>query len=125
EIKEADDSHTVLQLTAKVVGELNELSGDIIRVIVETAPHEETAAQTHETAIQRCREALAIPAQRLASIGALKEGLDVPSAVDILWFYFGFGSRHTLVHQNGWAAERAERWLMEQVADALVKRTHG
>jgi hypothetical protein len=40
---------------------------------------------------------------------ALRDGMDVKQAVDVLWFYFGYSGLFTLRHENGWSYERAKR----------------
>ncbi|MFI6937531.1 hypothetical protein [Streptomyces sp. NPDC050287] len=53
-------------------------------------------------------------ARRLEEIDALKQGLDVPAATDILWFYFGYASYFTLTEENKWTLRQAEQWLFER-----------
>jgi hypothetical protein len=51
---------------------------------------------------------------------ALKPGLSVKRATDILWFYLGRGAWHLLVSDRRWSWDDAERWLTEQVCAALI-----
>jgi hypothetical protein len=57
----------------------------------------------------------------LAALGALREGMDLNEAVDLLWFYFGYWTLFTLVDDNGWSWERAEKWLADQASGALLR----
>jgi len=47
--------------------------------------------------------------------GALRPGLTIPRAADILWFYLGPWSYRVLVTERGWTLDEYETWL----ADAL------
>ena len=60
-------------------------------------------------------------AQRLADLGALRDGLDLKQAVDVFWFYFGYSGLLTLHNDNGWSYERAEQWLCEEASRALLQ----
>ena len=44
----------------------------------------------------RYRRALVAIARRLADLHALRDGMDVEQAVDVLWFYFGYSGLFTL-----------------------------
>lgn len=61
--------------------------------------------------------------QRFVYLGALRDGLNAEEALDILWFYLGYGGLFALVDDNGWAYARAGKWLAAAVIEALLKRT--
>ena len=115
------DPLEVIDRTAKGILQVREAFGDIARVIIQTAPHDESAAETYAVAARRCRDALAVAAQRLAELGALRDGLGAREATDILWFYFGFAGLDTLINDNGWDYDRAETWLTQQARGALLR----
>jgi hypothetical protein len=58
--------------------------------------------------------------ERLATLGALRPGVDIARAVDLFWFYFGYASYFTLHDDNGWSYEQAERWLADQACGELL-----
>ncbi len=104
------------------VGRVRDEWGDVIEVVLATAPHEPAVAarllevrRVYETDVDRC-------VRRILDLtdhpGAHREVLDV------LWFYFGFRGYALLVHDRGWDSARAERWLVRQalraVEDALA-----
>ena len=60
-------------------------------------------------------------ARRLADLHALRDGMDVEQAVDVLWFYFDYSGLFTLRDENGWRYERGERWLGAQANWALLR----
>ena len=59
-------------------------------------------------------------AEQLNKLRALRRGIDVTQAVDVLWFYFGYGSYFTLHDEDGWSYERAEHWLADQACRELL-----
>lgn len=82
-----------------------------MRVVIGAAPHDQTAAEGLALATSRYRGFDALVAQRLADLGALREGHDADDATDILWFYLGYAGYCTLVDDNGWSYPKAEKWL--------------
>ena len=120
-IEEMDDPRTVLRLVAATCRRMEEEFGDIMRVMRAIAPHDEAVSETLAAATTRTRQAFVPIAQRLADLGALRDGLDVKQAVDVFWFYFGYSGFLTLHNDNGWSYERAEQWLCEEASRALLQ----
>jgi hypothetical protein len=52
---------------------------------------------------------------------ALQDHFTDKRATDLLWFYFGHQSWHTLVAELGWTWDEAEEWLRERAATDLLK----
>lgn len=117
--REIDDPDEILRRTAATVRSMREDYGDIIRLVLTTAPHHDDVAQDLEVATTRYRDAIRAVAVRLEEVGGLRADLSVAEATDILWFYLGYSGFFTLVDDNGWTYERSERWLAEQARAAL------
>ena len=113
------DPGELLNHAAEAVRTMREEFGDIIRVVLATAPHNPEVHDALEVATERYRAAVAALAERLATVGGLPAGMSPGEATDILWFYFGYSSLFTLVDDNGWSFDRAQRWLVDQAAAAL------
>ncbi len=111
------DPGQVLRLTAAVVTDMRAEFGDIVALGRNVAPHDETVAGLMAAATRAYRAATEAVARRLQDLGALQVDLD--TATDILWFYFGYTSLTTLVQENGWAPARARDWLADRAASAL------
>ena len=114
------DGQAVLRATASGTREVREQWGDVMRVALATAPHDPRAAASLATVTGNYREGMALTAQRLAGIGALKKGVSAAAATDILWFYFGYSSYFTLTDENKWTLAKAEKWLLGQACSALL-----
>ncbi|RAO29971.1 hypothetical protein PSN13_05170 [Micromonospora saelicesensis] len=113
------DPDEILRETAAVTRSMRETYGDIMRLMLTTAPHHEEVAESLRLATKRYRDALETVAARLRDVGGLREGTTLAEATDILWFYFGYSGYFTLLDDNGWTFEQSERWLVTQAAAAL------
>ncbi|HWS35896.1 MAG TPA: hypothetical protein VN408_24540 [Actinoplanes sp.] len=98
---------------------MREEYGDIVRLVLSTAPHSPEVAADLAVATKRYRDAIEAVATRLRDVGGLRDGLSVAEASDILWFYFGYSGYFTLHDDNGWTYQRAEHWPITQAATAL------
>jgi hypothetical protein len=58
---------------------------------------------------------------RLEDLGAIRADLDIATAAEVLWFYFGYWSYYALHNENGWSYDRAQAWLGEAAAKALLR----
>jgi AcrR family transcriptional regulator len=113
------DPDEMLRRAAAAVRSMREEYGDIMRVVLATAPHNEEVGESLQIATARYRDALAALAIRLHEVGGLHPEMTVEHATDTLWFYFGYAGYFTLVDDNGWTFEKAERWLLAKATAAL------
>jgi AcrR family transcriptional regulator len=111
----------ILRVVAAACRQMREEFDDIIRVLLATAPNDRAVAESFASATARYRQAFASIAQRLADLGALRDGVDAIQAVDVFWFYFGYSGLSTLHDDNGWSYERAEQWLCQAASRALLR----
>jgi hypothetical protein len=91
-----------------------------MRMVLVTAPHDPRVAESLATVTGNYRKGMALTAQRLADLGALKTDVSVAAAADVLWFYFGYYSYFTLTDENRWPLADAEEWLLGQASSALL-----
>jgi AcrR family transcriptional regulator len=98
---------------------------DLMRVVIDTAPHEPAAAQALRSAHASLRAGLNLTARRLAELNALRDGVDVESATDTLWFYLSNGAYFALTGDNHWSLDKAEVWLLESLRTALLRPGSG
>jgi AcrR family transcriptional regulator len=120
-VEELDDPVAILRQVAAAVRSMREEFGDIMRVLLNTAPHDKAVCESLAIATARYRTAFAPIARRLMDLGALREDLDPNQAVDVFWFYFGYSGLFTLHDENGWSYERAEHWLCSEARRALLR----
>lgn len=120
-VNSAQTAHDVLSITASSVRRMREEWGDVMKIVITTAPLDDAAAASLRLATERYRAGTDIVARRLADLGALKPGLTTEDASDILWFYFGYSGFFTMMDDNGWTLERAEAWLRDMAETALLR----
>jgi AcrR family transcriptional regulator len=120
-IEKIKDPVTIIGLVAEACRRMREEFGDIIRVMLATAPHDPAVAESLVTATQRYRQAFMPISRHLADLDALRPGIDAEEATDLLWFYFGYTGLSTLHDDLGWSYERAERWLAAEAGRALLR----
>ncbi|MCX4515568.1 TetR/AcrR family transcriptional regulator [Streptomyces sp. NBC_01619] len=120
QLEEAGDPAEILRIVAALTRRMREDYGDIMRVVLATAPHDAAAAEGLALATGRYRDGTRVAARRLAELGALQSGIDVERALDILWFYFGYQGFFTLVDDNDWSHAQAEEWLLTAARQALL-----
>ncbi len=120
-IDKLSDAAAIIDLVAATCCSMRQDYGDIIRLILNTAPHDPEVAETLAIATARYRKALVRIGQRLVSLKAVRRGIDANQAVDVLWFYFGYSGLFTLVDDNGWPYDRAEKWLRDEARRALLR----
>ncbi|MGH3248841.1 MAG: TetR/AcrR family transcriptional regulator [Trebonia sp.] len=114
------DGGEILRATAAGIREVREEWGDVMRVALATAPHDPRVAASLAAVTGNYRRGITLAAQRLADAGALKSGVSVAAAHDILWFYFGYSSFFTLTDENKWTLAEAQQWLLGQACAALL-----
>lgn len=120
-IEAMNDPAAIIRLVAKGCRRNREEFGDIMRVLLTTAPHDEAVSEILQAATADCRQGFLPVAHRLSDLGALREGMDAKQAVDVFWFYFGYGGFSILHDENGWSYDRAEQWLAEEASRALLQ----
>ena len=120
-IEKMDDPGAIIRLVAASCRRMREQYGDIMRVMLTTAPHDQVVADALAVATGRYRQGFLPIARRLAALGVLQDDLDVDQAVDVFWFYFGYSGLFTLHDENGWTYERAEQWLCSEATRALLR----
>jgi AcrR family transcriptional regulator len=120
-VEELDNPAAIVRLVAATVRGMHEEFGDVLQVLLSTAPHDKAASESLAAGTARYRKAFVPIAQRLANLNALRAGIDVAEAVDVFRFYFGYAGFFTLHEENGWSYERAERWLCTEASRALLR----
>lgn len=117
--REPDD---VIRLTAHGTRVDNQRYHDIVQVMKTAAATDESAAEIVIQSGGEYLRALSSIARRLHGMHALRAGLTVRHATDILWFYFGHDPWHLFVFDRHWSWDDTEHWLAEQAAIALIDR---
>ena len=120
-IEASENPKQILEIVGRTMRSMREEFADIIYALHDAAPFDAAVAKYLEVATQRYRGSCLMVAEKLKSLDALRPGLSVNQARDVLWFYFGYWSWFTHREENGWSYDDAERWLVDAVTQALLK----
>jgi AcrR family transcriptional regulator len=119
-VRSSTDPRAIVLYLAHASRTRRDQFGDVMRILVTTAPHDSAVADLLRPATELYRATTLVVAERIAELDGLRPGVDVALAEDALWFYFGYASYFTLHDDNGWTYERAEQWLAEQACRELL-----
>lgn len=116
-----DDPAAIVQFVAQVCCRMREDFGDTVRAMIAATPHDPRIAEIKAVATSQYRAAFVPVAQRLFDLDALRDSMDVPQAVDVFWFCFGYAGLFVLRDNNCWSFARSEQWLREEASRALLR----
>lgn len=119
-MSEEPDPRQVLELHAATQPGIHARSGPYNRVLSEAASADPDLADVwRQLEIQRLAGMKRL-AQRLRDLGALRPGLSVEEARDILWTVNSHAVYELLVVQRGWPPERYRDWILATNSHALL-----
>lgn len=95
--------------------------GDVIRVVIDVAPHDEECAAVLATARRRHNRNLTEICRHLEDIGALRDGVDARLASRIITYYYGIDGLIRTREVFGWSLERSNEWLLAHASAAVLR----
>lgn len=95
--------------------------GDVIRVVIDVAPHDDECAAVLATARRRHNRNLTQICRHLEDIGALRDGVDARLASRIITYYYGLDGLLRTRDVFGWSLERSNEWLLAHVRAAVLR----
>jgi hypothetical protein len=119
-IEGLEDPAEILRYLTSLTRQMRESYGDIMKLVLAAATHDAMAAEGLAVATKRYRGFDAFIAKRLAGLGALRRGMSVKDATDLIWFYLGYSGFFTLIDDNKWSYAKAEQWLASTVEEAVL-----
>ena len=118
-IGEADPLRQV-ELIAQGSGQVKSRAGDMMEVLHSAADSDPEIAQLWRRFQDEFHQLQTVVVTSLADKGALKPGLSVPDAADMLWSLNHPALYHLLVTERGWPTDRYVRWLRDALVAQLV-----
>ena len=94
----------------------------LMRQVVAAAPQEPAVRESMEIAHEGLRGGLRRTADRLAAMGALRDGLTAAEAADVLWLYLCNAAYFIRTDDLGWPLEKSEAWLLAVLPRELLGR---
>ncbi|HUZ01175.1 MAG TPA: TetR family transcriptional regulator [Thermomicrobiaceae bacterium] len=113
QVQAEPDPARKLERYAAAVRRVQERLAPLFLVLREAAPADpELAALWREISQRRARN-MRLLAAELAATGALRPGVSIEEAADVIWSMNASEFFVLLVQERGWEPERFERWLAE------------
>jgi AcrR family transcriptional regulator len=100
--------------------DVKERAGEIMEVIRTAAPADPDIAELWARIQTNFRDLLRPVVESLHSDGALRPGLDVDEATDVLWALVHPDVWQLLVNQRGWSTDRYEQWCLDTIRAQLL-----
>jgi AcrR family transcriptional regulator len=94
----------------------------LMRQVAAAAPQEPRVREIQLIAHQSLRGGLALTADRLAAMGALRAGVDASRATDVLWIHLCNAAYFVRTDDLGWSLDESEAWLDETLPAVLLAR---
>ena len=117
----ATDAVLLMQTLSDAYLEITKHWGDVIRVVIDVAPHDSESAAVLATAQKRHNHNLAQICRHLEDIGALRDGVDARLATRIITYYYGLDGLLRTRDVFGWSLERSNRWLLAHASVAVLR----
>jgi AcrR family transcriptional regulator len=117
---EEPDPRRVLERHAATLPGIHGRAGPPLRVLMEAAAADPELAEVWDQVEAQRLGGMRRLAQLLSDRGALRPGLSVEEAGDILWTVNSLAVYDLLVRQRGWAPERYRDWVAATNARALL-----
>jgi AcrR family transcriptional regulator len=112
----------MVALGVRITRQLNERCGDLVGVLVATAPSEPEVATAYEEGMRRHRYGVTALARRLAQLDALAPGMTAERAAAAFSMMTSPASWLQLTRDDGWTFDQAEEWIADSLSTLLLRR---
>ena len=117
----ADHATLVMQTLSTAYLQITRQWGDVIRVVIDVAPHDDESAAVLATAQRRHNRNLAEICRHLEEIGALRDDVNAQLARRIITYYYGIDGLLRTRDVFGWSLERSNQWLLTLTSAAVLR----
>jgi AcrR family transcriptional regulator len=117
----AADAVLIMQTLSAAYLQITKKWGDVIRVVIEVAPHDDESAAVLATAQQRHNHNLTQICRHLEGTGALRDGVDARLATRTITYFYGIDGLLRTRDVFGWSLERSNQWLLAQASAAVLR----
>ena len=117
----ADDAALVMQILGTSYLQVTKQWGDVIRVVIDVAPHDDESGAVLATAQRRHNRSLTDICRHLENIGALRDNVDARLARRIITYYYGIDGLLRTRDVFGWSLERSNEWLLAHASAAVLR----
>jgi hypothetical protein len=117
----AGDAAVVMQTLSTAYLQITRQWGDVIRVVIDVAPHDDESGAVLATAQRRHNRNLAEICRHLGDLGALRDDVDAGLARRIITYYYGIDGLLRTREVLGWSLERSNEWLLAHASAAVLR----
>ena len=117
----AADAVQIMQTLSAAYLQITRQWGDVIRVVIDDAPHDDESAAVLATAQQRHNHNLTQICRHLEGTGALRDGVDARLATRTITYFYGIDGLLRTRDVFGWSLERSNQWLLAQASAAVLR----
>jgi len=117
----AADAALVMQILGTSYLQITKQWGDVIRVVIDVAPHDNESGAVLATAQRRHNRSLTDICRHLENIGALRDNVDARLARRIITYYYGIDGLLRTRDVFGWSLERSNEWLLAHASAAVLR----
>src|ERR1700689_1390320 len=117
----AADAALIMQTLSAAYLQITKQWGDVIRVVIDVAPHDSESAAVLATAQKRHDHNLTEICRHLEEIGALHDGVDARLASRTITYYYGIDGLLRTRDVFGWSLERSNEWLLARASAAVLR----
>ena len=121
----AADAVLVMQTLSAAYLQITRQWGDVIRVVIDVAPHDAESAAVLATAQKRHNHNLTQICRHLEDIGALRDDVDARLATRTITYYYGIDGLLRTRDVFGWSLERSNEWLLAHASAAVLRSPAG
>ena len=117
----AADAVLTMQILSAAYLQITKQWGDVIRVVIDVAPHDDESAAVLATAQKRHNRNLTEICRHLEDIGALRDDVDARLATRTITYYYGIDGLLRTRDVFGWSLERSNQWLLAHASAAVLR----
>jgi AcrR family transcriptional regulator len=117
----AADADLVMRTLSAAYLQITKQWGDVIRVVIDVAPHDDESGAVLAAAQRRHNRNLAEICRHLEDIGAFRDDVDARLARRIITYYYGIDGLLRTREVFGWSLERSNEWLLAHASAAVLR----
>lgn len=117
----AADAVVVMQALSAGYLQITKQWGDVIRVVIDVAPHDDESGAVLATAQKRHNDNLGEICRHLEDIGALRDDVDARLATRTITYYYGLDGLLRTRDVFGWSLDRSNQWLLAHASAAVLR----
>jgi AcrR family transcriptional regulator len=117
----AADAVLVMQTLSAAYLQITKQWGDVIRVMIDVAPHDGESAAVLATAQKRHNRNLTEICRHLERIGGLQDDVSARMVTRTITYYYGIDGLLRTRDVFGWSLERSNQWLLAHASAAVLR----